>query len=104
MTAARRDADFDAVYRVLHRLAGRQMRGARAPLVRTGPVHEAWMKVSAEPREFESRGHYLAVAATAMRQIVVDHARRRGAKKRGGGGPMTITSLSKVGVPSNVET
>jgi len=101
--AASEGADFDAVYRVLHRLAGKQMRGPRVTLDTTGLVHEAWMKLSAEPREFESRGHFLAVAATAMRQIVVDHARRRGAKKRGGGASLSVTSLSNVGVPSNVE-
>lgn len=93
---------FDAVYRVLHRLAGKQMRrGRRATLDTTGLVHEAWIKVAGEPREFESRAHFLAVAATAMRQILVDHARRRNAKKRGGA--VIVTSLSNVGVPSNIE-
>lgn len=100
--AAANERDFDAVYRVLHRLAGKQMRGARATLDTTGLVHEAWLKVSGDSRDFESRGHFLAVAATAMRQIVVDHARRRGAKKRGGGA-IVVSSLSNVGVSSNVE-
>jgi RNA polymerase sigma factor (TIGR02999 family) len=94
---------FDAVYRVLHRLAGKQMRrGGRATLDTTGLVHEAWMKVSSEPREFESHEHFLAVAATAMRQILVDHARRRNARKRGAG-LVSVTSLSNLGMPSNIE-
>jgi RNA polymerase sigma factor (TIGR02999 family) len=93
---------FDAVYRVLHRLAGKQIRrGARATLDTTGLVHEAWMKVSSDTKTFESRAHFLAVAATAMRQILVDHARRRNAQKRGGA--LSVTSLSNLGVPSNVE-
>lgn len=94
--------DFDAIYRVLHRLAGKQMRGARATLDTTGLVHEAWLKLEGDAHTFESRGHFIAVAATAMRQILVDHARRRGAKKRGGGA-IVISSISSVGVPSNVE-
>ncbi len=101
MTGAVADADFDAVYRVLHRLASKQMRGPRVTLDTTGLVHEAWMKLA--PRTFESRGHFLAVAATAMRHIVVDHARRRGALKRGGGASMMVSSLSNVGIASNVE-
>jgi len=101
MSVAERD-DFDAIYRVLHRLAGKQMRGARVTLDTTGLVHEAWLKLSDDAHTFESRGHFIAVAATAMRQILVDHARRRGAKKRGGGA-LVVSSISSVGVSSNVE-
>ena len=95
---------FDAVYRVLHQLAGRQIRrGARATLDTTGLVHEAWLKLEAGAHGFESRAHYLAVAATAMRQILVDHARRRGASKRGAGARVTASALSNVGAPSYVD-
>jgi RNA polymerase sigma factor (TIGR02999 family) len=53
--------------------------------------------------EFESRAHFFAVAATAMRRIVVDHARRRHAQKRGGGAIATASALSRVGEDMNVE-
>ena len=97
-----RDESFEAVYRVLHRLAGRQIRrGARGTLDTTGLVHEAWLKLEGGDKGFESRAHYLAVAATAMRQILVDHARRRNAKKRGDGTPASASALSGVGAPSN---
>lgn len=53
----------------------------------TALVHEAWMKLaggSAQPG-YESRAHFLGVAARAMRQALVDHARRKGARKRDAG-------------------
>lgn len=53
----------------------------------TAIVHEAYMKlVAGGPRNFESRKHFFNAAAEAMRQILVDHARARGAVKRGRGG------------------
>lgn len=76
------------VYDDLRRLARRQMR--RAPLARTldttGLVHEAWLKLADRPgAAFSDRGHFLAVAARAMRQVVIDYARRKLADKRGAG-------------------
>jgi RNA polymerase sigma factor (TIGR02999 family) len=76
------------VYQDLRRLARRQMR--RTPLARTldttGLVHEAWMKLADQPgTAFQDRGHFLAVAARAMRQVVIDYARRKLARKRGAG-------------------
>ncbi len=52
---------------------------------------------------FESRGHFLAFAATAMRQILVDHARRRKAEKRGSGAIFVTTGLDETPVDANVE-
>src|SRR5687768_7270923 len=49
----------------------------------TGLVHEAFLKLGGE-KPFESRSDYLRAAAEAMRRILVDHARARGADKRGG--------------------
>jgi RNA polymerase sigma factor (TIGR02999 family) len=92
---ARMDDSFSAVYRVLRRLASRQVRQRGATLDTTALVHEAWLKLEGGAGAFESRGHYLAVAATAMRQIVVDHARKRLAGKRGGAAPVTA-SISRV--------
>ena len=64
------------------RLAGRD---PGASLETTGLVHEAYLRLVDQSRaEWRDRSHFFAVAATAMRQIVVDRARRRGAAKRGG--------------------
>ena len=78
---------FELVYRELHVLAHRQLvRGLPGnTLVTTALVHEAYVKLVDHTRaSFEDRGHFLAVAAKAMRQILVDHARKRAALKRGG--------------------
>jgi RNA polymerase sigma factor (TIGR02999 family) len=51
----------------------------------TALVHEVFLKLfSGVEREWEDRQHFLSVAAKAMRQILVDHARSKGRKKRGG--------------------
>ena len=52
----------------------------------TGLVHEAYLRfVESASATFESREHFLAIAARVMRNVLVDHARARGADKRGGG-------------------
>jgi RNA polymerase sigma factor (TIGR02999 family) len=82
------EALFAAVYRdlkrVAHRLLAGQPRGST--LATTALVHEAYLRL-ARPGALSQndRVHFFAVAARAMRQIVVDAARRRGAEKRGGG-------------------
>ena len=75
-----------AVYGELRRLARRQLSGGPGrTLDTTGLVHEAFLKLAgSESRAWADRCHFFAVAATAMRQILVDHARQRGASKRGG--------------------
>ncbi len=79
---------FPIVYAELRRLAGSLMRGQRADhtLQATALVHEAWMKlVDAPEREsWQSRAHFLGLAASAMRSVLIDHARARAAQKRGG--------------------
>ncbi len=95
-----------AVYEVLHDLAHRQLRrSSGATLNTTALVHEAWIKLARGAGDgFESRGHFLAVAAMAMRQVIVDYGRRRRAQRRGGGAaPATESALSRVGVDANVE-
>ncbi len=77
----------DDTYAQLRSLAGRiQARsGTReATLQPTALLHEAWMKVVRSSSKYNSREHFLAVAATAMRQILVDRARARLSQKRGG--------------------
>ena len=90
------------VYAVLRRLAARQLqRGGGHTLDTTGLVHEAWLKL--REGSFENRGHYLAVAAKAMRQIVVDHARGRAAQKRGGDVIRVASAISQIAASDDME-
>lgn len=82
------DQLFDMVYRDLHQRASRHLgHHASSPtLDTTALVHETYLKLSdAASLELEDRRHFFAVAARAMRQIAVDHARKAMAAKRGGG-------------------
>jgi RNA polymerase sigma factor (TIGR02999 family) len=79
---------FEAVHGELRRMAGRLMRDERRnhTLQPTALVHEAYLRlVDTESVDWQSRAHFFGVAARAMRQILVDHAREHGAAKRGGG-------------------
>jgi len=80
-------AGMPEVYELLRHLAEQYMRRERSKtLDPTGLVHEAYLKLAAgRPRDYADRVHFLAVAARAMRQILVDRARARGSAKRGGG-------------------
>lgn len=87
------DDVFRQVYDELHALA-RNLRGARAPatLDTTALVHEAYLKLlPSDDVAWESRSHFFGVAARAMRQILVDEARRRVALKRGGPDGWAVT-------------
>jgi len=69
------------VYDELHRLARRQMRHERPDhtLQATALVHEAYLRlVNHRERTWQNRAHFIAVAAQAMRRILVDYARARG--------------------------
>jgi RNA polymerase sigma-70 factor, ECF subfamily len=88
---------FPLIYDELHRLAQQQLR--REPdghtLSPTALVHEAYMRLIDYTRtEWAGRAHFMAVAATAMRRILVDHARGHRSMKRGGG--MRRVSLDSV--------
>jgi len=82
---AARDA-YEAVYAELRQRAGNSLRRAPgATLSATALVHEVYVRFSEHPgKPLRDRGHFFALAARAMRQIVIEHARRRGAIKRGG--------------------
>ncbi len=75
------------VYAELHRLAHSHMQGERQGhlLQTTALVHEAYVRLVGQERDWQGRGHFFAVAAQTMRRILVDFARRREAEKRGGG-------------------
>ena len=77
---------FTVLYQELRGLAHALLRRQQQPhsLPTTGLVHEAYLKLANRSRlDLRDRGHFLALAARAMRQVVVDHARRRAAGKRG---------------------
>jgi len=80
------DRIYPHVYEELRNVAERQLRRERSghTLHPTALVHEAYIKLAGSGLEAANRSHFLAIAARAMRQVLVDHARRRGAQKRGG--------------------
>jgi RNA polymerase sigma factor (TIGR02999 family) len=81
------DELFSLTFQELRRLAASVCRGsADLTLNPTALVHEAWLKLQASPpREVASTQHFKRIAARAMRQVLVDIARRRDAAKRGEG-------------------
>jgi RNA polymerase sigma-70 factor (ECF subfamily) len=94
------DRVIPLVYEELQTIARGQLAGERADhtLDTGGLVHEAYLKlVGLERMEWGGRPHFLAVAAGAMRRILIDHARSRQAAKRGGG--MVAISLGGVATP-----
>jgi RNA polymerase sigma-70 factor (ECF subfamily) len=84
-SAAAQDALLAAAYDQLRRIAGALMRKERAghTLQPTELVHDAWFKLVDQRRvAWTDRVHFLNIAGRAMRQVLVDHARRHGALKR----------------------
>lgn len=81
------DALFSLAYDELRRLAARVSRGDPAiTLSPTALVNEAWLKLAESPSfATTSRVHFKRIAARAMRQVLIEAARRRNADKRGGG-------------------
>ncbi len=79
---------FSKIYDELHLMAGRLTRhqGAGKTLQATALVHEAYLHmIDRSSLDWRSRAHFFGIAARAMRQILVDHAREAAAAKRGGG-------------------
>lgn len=81
-----RDALMPLVYDTLHRLADQQFAHERPghTLQPTALVHEAFLSLEDNSIEWRDRHHFYAIAARAMRRILVDHARAKLRKKRGG--------------------
>lgn len=95
---------FTLVYDELRRIARCQRRGNGSPLTlnTTALVHEAYLKLSPTPAATGlSRPHFLALAARAMRQVLVDHARSRGCLKRGGDITFTDAHENDAGTPGD---
>lgn len=80
------DAILPAVYAELRALAGRYLRGERKDhtLDPTGLVHEAYLRLVQQVAPWQNREQVIALAARMMRRILVDHARRKQAARRGG--------------------
>ncbi len=81
------DRAYGLIYRQLHQAARHQLGhrvGRGFLLTPTALVNEAWLKLASARFEIRDRGHYLALASQAMRQIVVDTARAASSEKRGG--------------------
>jgi RNA polymerase sigma factor (TIGR02999 family) len=89
------------VYDELRRVASARLRGDGSDTLQTTAlVHEAYLRlVDLDRMTLRNRTHFFAMAARLMRQIVVDHARRRHALKRGG----DLTVLGLEGVDAGVE-
>ena len=86
-SSSRLDGLIPEVYQALRRIARIHLRRQRgtATLNTTAVVHEAYLKLADGHAQWQDRSHFLALASTAMRQLLVDAARRRLADKRGGG-------------------
>ena len=95
------------VYTQLHELARRRMNGQPAgqTLQATALVHEAWLKLSRDPdRKWRDSKHYFATAAEAMRQILIDRARKRQAQRHGGGLERVEADAVPIAAPARDET
>lgn len=82
------DEVFEVAYPRLREIAHARRRGWRGSdtLNTTGLIHEAYLKLaSGGPGSYESRGHFFATTARAMRQVLINYAEKQTAKKRGGG-------------------
>jgi RNA polymerase sigma factor (TIGR02999 family) len=112
LLAALRDGDrtaldrlFPLVYQELHARAHHQLARRRPgdTLSTTALVHEAYLKLTDSAHQtYEDRVHFFAVASRAMRQILVDYARRMTAAKRGGGLAVSLDP-DQLGDPGRAE-
>jgi RNA polymerase sigma factor (TIGR02999 family) len=97
----------EVLYRELHEMARQRLARERAggTLQTTALVHEAWLRlVDQRSVEWRDRGHFLALAATMMRRVLVDRARARKAGKRGSGeAAITLTDVAAAGIDPAVE-
>lgn len=93
---------FSATYEELRRLASSVRRGdPSSTLTPTALVNEAWIKLARSPRFAEtSQLHFKRIAARAMRQVLVEAARRRHAEKRGGADAISLVLDSSMDAPA----
>src|SRR5512141_3069616 len=93
------------LYDELRRLAGHFLREERPghTLQPTALVHEAYLKLAGQHAGFENRAQFMALAAQAMRRILVDYARGRVAAKRGGGMELAELDVATAGAGATAE-
>lgn len=94
------------VYGELLRIARHHLRRHRQGMTlnTTAVVHEAYLKLADGRGEWSDRAHFLALASRAMRQLIVDHARRRHAAKRGAGAlHVTLSEAAEVANPPAID-
>ena len=98
------DRLLDAVHAELWRLAEAKMRAERSghTLQPTALVNEAYLRLQGSIGELEDRAHFFGAAARAMERVLVDHARTKGAQKRGG--EAAAVTLHDLSIPSSSET
>ncbi len=95
-------ARFEALYLQLHDIARRELRGVhRGTLQTTMLVNEAYLKLDGGALDASERGPFLALAAKAMRCVLVDHLRARSAQKRGGEAVRVTLATDLSHVPSD---
>lgn len=101
LTRAQLDYLFSVTYEQLRRLAAAVKSGdPNATLNPTALVHEAWLKLANSPRfACDSQLHFKRIAARAMRQLLVESARRRHSQKRGGGQTIAVLFAEAEGLP-----
>lgn len=94
---------YDSLKEIARRQLARRRRGSA--LSTTELVHEAYFKLAGQAANYwQDRAQFCGIAANAMRQVLVDHARRRNAAKRGGGAdPITLTARVDAAEPSMVD-
>jgi RNA polymerase sigma factor (TIGR02999 family) len=96
------DSLFPIVYEELKRIARRQLTAANpSGLSTTELVHETFLKLSRGDPRWEGRAHFFGAASRAMREVLVDFARRHLAEKRGGGA--RPVSLGQAGAALEIE-
>lgn len=95
------DLLLERVYSTLKNIAVGQLRGERAghTLQPTALVHEAFLRLLGQRElDWRDRAHFFGLASVTMRRVLVDHARRRRAKKRGSGEePLPLTIVTGAG-------
>lgn len=100
------DALFSTLYSELHRLANRELARWWTPvrLSATTVLHEAYLDMAGrEDPTFPDHAHFMGYAARVMRGLIIDHARKHRAMKRGGEFEITSLKLDAAGIPANAK-
>ncbi|MEM7353783.1 MAG: ECF-type sigma factor, partial [Acidobacteriota bacterium] len=100
------DRLLPAVYRELYQLARRSMRRERVghTLQTTALIHEAYLRLVRQQRvQWQDRSHFFAVAATMMRRVLLHHAERKHAAKRGGRQPAVTLDDEVLGSSPSID-